>query len=79
MTAVVVTLLHLVVTAAKLCGPGRVRAVIAENLLLKQQLTLAGNTPLGIAAGQQPMHSAELDHVRWVSHCRGLVQLPMAA
>ena len=31
-------LLHLAVTAAKLCGPGGVRAVIAENLLLKQQL-----------------------------------------
>jgi len=31
-------LLHLVVVAAKLCGPGGVRAVIAENLLLKQQL-----------------------------------------
>ena len=38
MTAVLVTLLHLVVTAAKLCGPGGARAVIAENLLLRQQL-----------------------------------------
>src|SRR3989454_11377538 len=32
------TLLHLAVITAKLCGPGGVRAVIAENLLLKQQL-----------------------------------------
>ena len=31
-------LLHLAVTAAKLYRPGGVRAVIAENLLLKQQL-----------------------------------------
>ena len=31
-------LLHLAVTAAKLGRPGGVRAVIAENLLLKQQL-----------------------------------------
>ena len=31
-------LLHLAVTAAKLCRSGGVRAVIAENLLLKQQL-----------------------------------------
>ena len=31
-------LLHLAVTATKLCRPGGVRAVIAENLLLKQQL-----------------------------------------
>jgi hypothetical protein len=32
------TLLHLAVTTAKLCGPGGVRAVMAENVLLKQQL-----------------------------------------
>ena len=38
MRNVLPTLLHLVVMAAKLCGPGGVRAVIAENLLLKQQL-----------------------------------------
>ena len=38
MKAVLLVLLHLAVTAAKLCGPGGVRAVIAENLLLKQQL-----------------------------------------
>ena len=34
----VLTLLHLAVMTAKLCGPGGVRAVIAENLVLKQQL-----------------------------------------
>ena len=32
------TLLHLAVVIAKLSGPGGVRAVIAENLLLKPQL-----------------------------------------
>src|SRR5216684_965356 len=32
------TLLHLAVLTAKLCGSGGVRAVMAENLLLKQQL-----------------------------------------
>ena len=32
------TLLDLAVVTAKLCGPGGVRAVIAENLVLKQQL-----------------------------------------
>src|SRR5262249_45554807 len=31
-------LLHLAVVTAKLCGSGGVRAVIAENLVLKQQL-----------------------------------------
>jgi len=38
MKDILLTLLHLAVMAAKLCGPGGVRAVIAENLLLKQQL-----------------------------------------
>ena len=38
MKNVLTSLVHLVVIAAKLCGPGGVRAVMAENLLLKQQL-----------------------------------------
>ena len=38
MTNFLLTLLHLAVVTAKLCGPGGVRAVIAENLALKQQL-----------------------------------------
>src|SRR5262249_43121855 len=38
MNDVLLAVLHLAVMAAKLCGPGAVRAVIAENLLLKQQL-----------------------------------------
>src|SRR5450631_3864996 len=38
MTDLLLALLHLAVTTAKVCGPGGVRAVIAENLLLKQQL-----------------------------------------
>ena len=33
MKELLLTLLHLAVTAAKFCGPGGVRAVIAENLL----------------------------------------------
>ena len=43
-------LLHLAVTAAKLCRPGGVRAVIAENLLLKQQLDRA--TPFAPACAE---------------------------
>src|SRR3981081_2090755 len=38
MKALLLPLLPLPVMTAKLCGPGGVRAVIAENLLLKQQL-----------------------------------------
>ena len=38
MKALLLSLLHWAVMTATLCGPGGVRAVIAENLLLKQQL-----------------------------------------
>src|SRR3954467_5165486 len=38
MKDLLLALLHLAVTTAKVVGPGGVRAVIAENLLLKQQL-----------------------------------------
>jgi len=38
MKDLLLALLHLAVMTAKLCGPGGVRAVIADNLLLKQQL-----------------------------------------
>jgi hypothetical protein len=40
MKELLLTLLHLAVMTTKLCGPGGVRAVIAENLLLKQQLVV---------------------------------------
>ena len=141
---------------AKLGGPGGVRAVIAENLVLKQQLivlrrgrgahrwkanlgilevdevktvphvplshpfverligtmrrefldhvlfwnardlerkraefqvyhnaarrhaSLEGHTPLAFASGHTAV-PADLNHVRWVCHCRDLVQLPVAA
>ena len=38
MKDILLAALHLAVVSAKLCGRGRVQAVIAENLLLKQQL-----------------------------------------
>ena len=44
MTSVLVTLLHLAVAVARVCGRGGVRAVIAENLLLKQQLIVLRRT-----------------------------------
>lgn len=40
--------------------------------------SLAGNTPFGVTVGTT-VKRAKLDDVRWRSHCRGLVQLPMAA
>ena len=38
MRNLLLAVLHMAVMTAKLCGPGGVRAVIAETLLLKQQL-----------------------------------------
>jgi transposase InsO family protein len=38
MKNLLITFVHFAVVTAKLCGPGGVRAVIAENLALKQQL-----------------------------------------
>jgi hypothetical protein len=40
--------------------------------------SLGGETPLDIGAGKTIKH-AKLDDIRWRSHCRGLVHLPMAA
>ena len=40
MKDVIYLLLHLLTTLAKLAKPGGSRAVIAENLLLKQQLII---------------------------------------
>jgi hypothetical protein len=38
MKDLLLVLLRVAVITARVCGPGGVRAVIAENLLLKQQL-----------------------------------------
>ena len=40
--------------------------------------SLGGHTPLTFASGRTGT-PAPLKGVRWVSHCRGLVQLPVAA
>ena len=40
--------------------------------------SLEGRTPLTFAV-RNTVPPADLNQVRWVSHCRGLVQLPIAA
>jgi putative transposase len=40
--------------------------------------SLDGNTPYGLASGEV-VEAAKLGAVRWHPHCRGLVQLPIAA
>ena len=44
----------------------------------RSHASLAGNTALGVTGGGNVVR-AELNNVRWLSHCRGPVQLPMAA
>jgi transposase InsO family protein len=44
----------------------------------RSHASLAGHTPLTFAGGHT-VARAELNNVRWVSHCRDLVQLPVAA
>ena len=40
--------------------------------------SLEGHTPVTFANGNT-VAPVDLNHVRWVSHCRDLVQLPVAA
>ena len=44
----------------------------------RSHASLEGHTPLTFAGGHRTK-PADLNHVRWVSHCRDLVQLPVAA
>ena len=44
----------------------------------RRHAAVAGNTPLSTAVRVKVVR-AEFGDVRWVSHCRGLVQLPTAA
>ena len=45
---------------------------------VRSHASLKGHTP-STFAGCHMVASAELNNVRWVSHCRDLVQLPVAA
>ena len=44
---------------------------------VRSHASLKGHTPSTFAGGQM-VARAELNNVRWVSHCRDLVQLPVA-
>jgi hypothetical protein len=44
----------------------------------RSHASLEGYAPLAFGS-RQTVASADLNHVRWVSHCRDLVQLPVAA
>ena len=44
----------------------------------RSHASLEGRTPLTFVSGHT-VTSADLSYVRWVSHCRDLVQLPVVA
>ena len=44
----------------------------------RSHASLEGHTPLTFAGGHT-VAAGDLNNVRWVSHCRDLVQLPVAA
>ena len=50
----------------------------ASDNEVRSHASLKGHTPSTFAGGQM-VARAELNNVRWVSHCRDLVQLPVAA
>jgi hypothetical protein len=56
---------------------GNVQNVRADSSV-RSHASLEGHTPLTFA-GRHTVARAELNKVRWVSHCRDLVQLPVAA
>ena len=45
----------------------------------RSHASLEGHTPMTFASGRRTLARADLNHVRWVAHCRDLVQLPAAA
>ena len=57
-------------------APGAWR--LAYYTEVRSHASLKGHTPLTFASGHRAAR-AELNNVRWVSHCRDLVQLPVAA
>jgi transposase InsO family protein len=71
--------------AAKLCGPGAhdLARKLAEfqayyNEARRHASLEEGHTPLTFGSGRTVV-PADLSHVRWVSRCRDLVELPVAA
>ena len=51
MKDLLILLAHLLTTVAKLLGPGRARAVVADSLLMKQQLLVAVSRSTPDSAG----------------------------
>ena len=51
---------------------------LASDNEVRSHASLKGHTPSTFAGGHM-VGRAELNNVRWVSHCRDLVQLPVAA
>jgi hypothetical protein len=44
----------------------------------RSHASLEGHAPMTFASGRRTPAHSDLNHVRWVAHCRDLVQLPAA-
>ena len=64
--------------ASRLEAPWRGAWRLASDNEGRSHASLKGHTPLTFAGGYM-VARAELNNVRWVSHCRDVVQLPVAA
>ncbi len=81
-------LAHLLTTIAKLLRPGGARAIVADSLLMKQQLiiinryrthqSLGGETP-AVVSGDPQLFRANLRNYSWQSHCKDHFQTPITA
>ena len=79
MRNILLALPYFAVVTAELWGSGGVRAVMAENYnAARCHASLDGHAPLTFAGGHT-VAPVDLSHVRSVSPCRDLVQLPVAA
>jgi hypothetical protein len=75
MEDLLVLLPHLLITLARLLGPGGTRAVVAGSVLMEQQLVAITRLRPRVAATRR----ADLAYVRWETQRPGPYQPPTAA
>ncbi len=67
-------LYHIIGACITLMLPSRAKALVAENLNLKQQLTV-----LARKHSRAPSEIIQIQNFKWKSYCNGIFQLPIAA
>ena len=95
MKDLIILLMHLLATLAKIMGPGGAKAVVADSLLMQQQLLVINRSRLrapnlsaldrfllgfwSLFLRRSHILPTDLSNYRWTTLCRGLYQLPIAA